>query len=150
MPHFRNHGSLSVGNRIIDLEHRKLLGKIEDIAQLITSKNDVALSVACKLLGDSLSNYFAVEESVAQALNFDFTQHRLAHQNLSNQCQLIKNKLLKLNDLRAFFDRKDCIDAMNYLLIHHIEEDSKPFKLVLDANLYDFQPKGMELSNSVH
>ena len=140
MPHFRNFGPLSVGNRIIDSEHRNLLVKIEDIAHLITARNDVALSVACKLLGDSLQNYFAVEESIAKALNFDFTQHRLAHQNLSNQCQLINNKLLKLNDLHAFFDRKDCIDAMNYCFIYHIEEDSKAFKVILDENIYDFQP----------
>jgi hypothetical protein len=51
---------------------------------LITVKSDVALSVACKLLSDSLPDYFAVEESIAQALNFDFTQHRQAHQNLKS------------------------------------------------------------------
>jgi hypothetical protein len=39
---------------------------------------------------------------------------------------------------------------MNYFLTQHIEEDSKPFKLVLDANLYDFQPSGMDESNLVH
>jgi hemerythrin-like metal-binding protein len=141
MPYFKNYGSLSVGNRTIDSEHRKLIGKIEDIAHLITANNDVSLSVACKLLNDGLRDYFVVEERIAQALNFDFAQHRQAHQDLLKECQLLKNKLMNLSSLHSFFDRKDCVDSMNNYLILHIKEDSKPFKLVLDSQSYDFHPQ---------
>lgn len=150
MLHSRNHESLSVGNRIIDSEHKKLRDKIEDIAHLISAKNDIALTVACKLLSDSLSNYFVIEENIAQALNFDFTQHRLAHQNLLNKCQLITKKLLNQSSPMSNIERKECLGFMNYYLTQHIKEDSKPFKLELETQLYDFRPAGAGAPNFLH
>lgn len=135
-----NHGSLSVGNRILDSEHQKLEGIINDIGQLILVNHVDALLEAFKLQNDILRTYFVVEENIALAVNFDFAKHRLAHQNLLNKFQLIKDKLMSQNCKWSMLERKDCIDSLNGCLIQHIKEDSKPLKIVLDTYLYDFKP----------
>jgi hemerythrin-like metal-binding protein len=133
-------GLPSIGNRILDSEHNKLIGMIEDIGQLVFLNHGVALSVALKLLNNGLRDYFAVEENIAHAVNFDFTNHRLTHQYLSNEIKLITNKILSQNDKWSSLEKKSSIKSLNDCLIQHIKVDSKPFKTVLDTYLYDFKP----------
>lgn len=80
---------LSVGNRAIDSEHQKLQDTINKIASNINALEVAGLSETFSLLAETfllleqgLHTYFAVEESIAEALHFDFAQHRLAHQRL--------------------------------------------------------------------
>ena len=135
--------SLSVGNRIIDSEHQKLGDIINDIGQLMLVNHDVALSVAIKTLTDALSHYFVVEENVAKAVNFDFAEHSLAHQKIFDEFQVITHKLMEQYRKQSRIDRKLFIDAMNNCLVRHVQEDSKPFTVVMGKYLYDFAP-GME------
>ena len=141
----RNLNSLSVGNRTIDSEHQKLGTNINDIGQLLLVNHVVALSVAIKMLTDSLEEYFSVEESIAKAANFDFTKHKLAHQTLLDNFKLITDKLISQNIKLSEIERKVCIDSLYELLIRHIKCDSKSFKLVLDAYLYDFRSSESEV-----
>lgn len=136
-----NLNSLSVGNRIIDSEHKKLGGIITDIGQLILVNHVVAVEAAIRMLNDGLRYYFAVEEDIAQAVNFDFAQHRLAHITFLNKFQDITDKFMSLDGKWSKLERNDFIDSLNGLLIQHIQEDSKPLKIVLDTYLYDFKPK---------
>jgi len=140
MPFLTNYRSLSVGNRIIDSEHQKLGIIINDIAQLMLVNHVVALSVAIKILNDRLRDYFVVEENIAQAVNFDFTQHRLAHRILLNNFHVITNKLMSQDGKCSNLERKNYTDALNGFLIQHIQQDSKPLKMVLDTHIYDFKP----------
>jgi len=130
----------SVGNRIIDSEHEKLIGIINDIGQLMLVKHDVALSVAIKILNDALHHYFVVEENIANAVNFDFSDHRMAHQALLNEVHAVTDKLMVKIGECSSPERKRLIEFLNGLLIQHIQEDSKPFKIVLDTHLYDLKP----------
>jgi hemerythrin-like metal-binding protein len=132
--------SSSVGNRIIDSEHKKLFGMINDIAQLINLNHGVALSVAIKLLNDSLHEYFEVEENIAHAVNFDFANHRMAHKKLSNEIKSITSKILSQNSKWSSLERKESIKSLNDRLSQHIKVDSRPLKIVLDTHLYDFKP----------
>ena len=130
----------SVGNRIIDSEHDKLAGMINDIAQLINLNHGVALSVSLKLLNDSLPEYFKLEENVAQAVNFDFADHRLAHQRLLDEFKFITNRIMSQNDRWSGMEKKNSIKLLNDCLMRHINVDSRPFKIVLDTCLYDLKP----------
>jgi len=138
------YNSLSVGNRSIDSEHQKLSAIINDISQLILVNHTVALSVAIKMLADCLHECFFVEENIAQAVNFDFTKHKLTHQALLNNFRAITDKLISQNGNLSKLERKVCIDSLNELLIKHIKNDSKPLKEVLDTHLYDFKPPELE------
>ncbi len=129
---------LSVGNRAIDSAHKELFGVIDRIARSITERNISALAEAFDLLENCLCAYSAVEENVAQAVGFDFTEHMLTHQNLSNEFQRIKNWLTAKNGAWSEFEGKGCVDSLQNCMIRHIEEEGKQLKIVLETHFYDF------------
>ena len=131
---------LSVGNRILDSEHKKLHGTINEIARSIAAKDNTALLAAFELLENALRAYFVIEENIAQAVDFDFTQHRLAHQGLLNKFQRIKVELIAKNGMSSKFDDECYIDSLRNCLIRHIKVDDKPLKIVLETYFYDFKP----------
>jgi len=123
---------LSAGNRILDSEHTKLLDIVNGIVCTIITKDLDAMSEAFDLLENCLCDYFALEENIARAANFDFTQHRLAHQNLLNKFLRMKEELMVRNDIfLSKADEKDYIDSLRNCLIHHIQLDTKPLKIIL-------------------
>lgn len=134
MPFF---SELSVGNRILDSKHKELYELIKGITQLIITRDVAALPMAFKILENSLCAYFVVEENIAQAVNFDFSQHRLAHQNLLNTVQRMKDELSR-NSKWPESEGHACIGFLMDCMIQHVVEDSKPLKVVLDTYLYDF------------
>ena len=129
---------LSVGNRILDSEHKNLLGIIKEVSRSIVARDAAASVRGFEQLEDCLCAYFAVEERIAQAVGFDFIQHRLAHRHLLDEAQRVRNELTAGNCM--------CPGDGNYArrlmdcLIQHIKEDSRPLKIVLDTHLYDFNP----------
>lgn len=131
---------LSVGNRIIDSEHRKLYDTINGIASIIKTGEIASLSEAFKLLENRLHTYFAVEESIAEALHFDFTQHRLAHKRLLNEFQRIRDVLMAKVDMWSKSEEKGYVSSLMACLTQHIETDGKPLKIVLSEQFYDFMP----------
>jgi len=135
---------LCVGNRIIDSEHKMLLNMINVIASSIAARKVGVLSKAFELLENSLCAYFVVEESIAQALDFDFSQHTFAHQNLLNKLKRTKDGLMMKNGMWSKSEEEDFICFMKDCLVRHIKEDSKSFKAVLDTQYYDFRPNWVE------
>lgn len=131
---------LSIGNRTLDSEHRKLHGIINKIARSIVARDVAALSEAFDLLENCLCAYFVVEENIAQAIHLDFAQHKLAHQCLLNEFQRIRDELTVKNGRWSDDEGgKYAHFLMNYL-IQHIRKDGRPLKIVLDTCLYDFNP----------
>jgi hemerythrin-like metal-binding protein len=131
---------LSVGNRILDGEHKKLHEIINGMIHAVASRDVTMLVEAFELLENSLYAYFAVEENIALAVDFDFEQHRLVHQGLLYKFRHIKNELLTRNDTQPALDDKHYIDALKNCLIRHIKVDDKPLKAVLETHFYDFKP----------
>ncbi|MDO8292518.1 MAG: hemerythrin family protein [Gallionella sp.] len=131
---------LSIGNRILDSEHKKLHGIINQIDCSVVARNVAALSEAFELLESCLYDYFAVEENIAQAIGFDFTQHKLAHQHLLNEFQRIKGKLTAKNGMWPDEEGENYAHSLMNCLIQHITQDGKPLRIVLDTCLYDFNP----------
>lgn len=131
---------LSVGNRAIDYEHKNLHDIINGIVRSIVARDIAALLETFELLENCLCAYFVVEENIAQAIGFNFTQHGLAHQRLSNEFQFIKDELMTKDGIWSKHEEKGYIDSLMYCLIRHIKEDGKPFKAVLNTHLYDLKP----------
>lgn len=129
---------LSLGNRLIDSEHKKLHDAIDGVKRAVAVRDAVALSEAFEQLENGLRAYFAVEERIAQAVGFDFTQHRFAHRHM------LENMRRIMDDLTS--GGCSCPEGESYArclmdcLIKHIKEDGRPLKLVLDTHLYDFKP----------
>lgn len=131
---------LSIGNRILDSEHKKLHGIINQIVCSVVARNVAALSEAFELLESCLYDYFAAEENIAQAIDFDFTQHKLAHQHLLNEFHRIKGKLMAKNGMWSDEEGRNYAHSLMNCLIQHITKDGKPLRIVLDTCLYDFNP----------
>jgi hemerythrin-like metal-binding protein len=131
---------LSVGNRIIDSAHKELLGMVNRMGYLVKVKDCSAITEEFKLLEERLCAYFAVEESIAQAVKFPFAQHKLAHQNLLDQFQRTRYELMSMNVIWSDDDGEKRCCILRDRLVKHFKEESARLKLVLDTHLYDLQP----------
>lgn len=129
---------LSIGNRVIDSEHRKLHDMINGVKHLIAARNVAALSEAFERLENGLCAYADIEERVAQAVNFDFSQHRLAHQHMLDEVRRIRGVLVA--DDSVCPEGESHARCLMDCLVKHIKEDGRPLKVVLDTHLYDFKP----------
>lgn len=129
----------SVGNKLIDSEHKKLRNIINGIASIIAAGKLTALSEKFELLEHSLCAYFVIEETIAQALNFDFKQHKLAHQYLLNSFKRIKDELMAKNGMWSKFEEEGYIYSLIVYLDRHIKVDSNSFKVVLDTQPYNIK-----------
>lgn len=131
---------LSVGNRILDSNHKNLLGIIQEISRSIAAGDVAASARGLEQLENCLYAYFAVEEYIAKAINFDFTQHKRAHQSLLNELRCIKGELTAEKGLRSDGDEANYARILMDYLMHHIKEESRPLKIVLDTHYYDLNP----------
>jgi len=131
---------LSIGNRVLDSEHRKLHSIINDIIRLMAARDVAAIWAAFELLENTLCAYFAIEEEIAQAINFDFSKHQLAHQKLLGEFKRIKDELRASDGMWHRFEEKGYIDSLKTCLLKHIKEDAQSLKILLETNFYDFKP----------
>lgn len=131
---------LSTGNRILDSEHKKLHGIISQIVCTIATRNVAALSEEFDQLENCLCDYFVVEGNIAQAIGFNFTQHKLAHQHLLDEFQRMRDELTAKNGMWSDDEGENYAHSLMNCLIQHIKKDGKPLKIVLDTCLYDFNP----------
>lgn len=131
---------LSVGNAILDSEHKNLIAKINNIMRLIEARDSAALSGAFELLENWLVVHFENEEVFAQAINFDFTQHKLAHQRLLSELQHLRNELVAKN--ATWSDSRVNLYYLffhNWLIVHIANEDMQ-MKSAFQSHPYDFMP----------
>jgi hemerythrin len=136
-PHIPN---ISVGNRVIDSEYKKMFDIIHRIQCSIKAKDCAVIAADFKLLEDSARACFSVEEEIARAVGFDFTLHNLAHQNLLKEYQLLADELASRNGTWSDGEGEVYKSLLNNRLIKHLEYESRPLRIVLDTYLYDFKP----------
>lgn len=132
---------LSVGNAVIDDEHRNLITMINGMETLIKGRDSFALPQAFEQLEHWLCIHFANEANIAQAANYDFTQHKLAEQNLQNEIRHLKDELAA-KDGKCSKDeiRRYSAYLKNWLIKHIIDADML-MKPVLQNLPYDFLPE---------
>lgn len=130
----------SVGNRLLDAEHKKLHDIIGEISRLIVAGDTAVLPNAFERLESYLDAYFGTEENIAHAIGFDFARHRLAHQNLLALFQHAKREMLARNRVFSENEKRLYATRLGNYLTQHIAVDSRPLKIVLDTHYYDFNP----------
>ncbi|HEU0188405.1 MAG TPA: hemerythrin domain-containing protein [Gallionella sp.] len=131
---------LSLGNRTIDSAHEHILSMINRVDYLIRVKDGAALTETLKLLEDSLREYSEAEEKIAQAIKVDFTQHNLAHQQLLNDLQCMRNMLAEKNGMWSDREVEFFIIPWSKRFIQHIKDEGETMKVVLGTHFYDFKP----------
>lgn len=130
----------SVGNGIVDSAHKDIINIIFRIAYLIGERDEVALTENFKLLEMRLCTYFELEEKLAQTINHDFTQHKLAHQRLLNELQCLRKRLDEKNGMWSDGDGKDFSNSWAKGFVQHIKDNGKPMQTLPDTGFYDLYP----------
>ena len=133
---------LSVGNVILDSEHRNLIAKINNIMHLIEAGDSATLSDAFDLLEIWLITHFGNEKMFAQALDIDFDQHELAHQRLLNEFQYLQDELLISRLKESSSKSKSYYRLLHNWLIEHIVKEDMQMKPALLSCQYGHVPSG--------
>lgn len=130
----------SVGNSIIDSEHRNLLHMAYNIEAMIREGNIPAVAHELEQFEYWLCDHFENEEEIALAIGFDFSQNGLEHQNLLNEFQRMKSELMSNNDMLSKSAAKRYAHFLDEWLVVHILKEDMLMKPMLQAYAYDFMP----------
>jgi hemerythrin len=131
---------MSVGNSVIDSDHRNLIALVNNVEHALRSGNRLALSQAFKQLWDAATAHFAREERIAEAAGIPTGKHVLAHRYLQHELQHISSELegkcgVWSEGAIAHFTR-----FLGDWLMQHIAGDDMEMKPVLQNYSYDFVP----------
>lgn len=131
---------LSIGNAMIDSDHKNLIVVIKRVEDAIKAGDRVALSKSFELLDAYMRIHVQNEEKIAEAVNYPFAQDKLAQQQLMDELKYMINKLAAICD-----DWPDNILTMysRYLagwMTDHITKTNMQMKPALLAFPYDFIP----------
>ena len=132
---------LSVGNAVIDSEHRNLISIANNVKRAIKARDSTTLSHELEHLEDWLYVHFANEVKIAQAINFDFSQHKLAQQCWLKELWFLRDELIGKSGLCS----DEAIEHFSHFLSDwlidgHIIGLDMPMKPVLQAHGYNFLP----------
>lgn len=133
---------LSVGNAIIDADHKELFGLASNIDCVIKAKDHSALPRAFKLLNACMNRHFLNEELLAHALDIPFAMHKVAHQNMLTELDLSRHQIEK-DSVVAIYVMEHYAQFLLDWLVEHIAEEDMPMKPVLHNHPYDFKINGV-------
>jgi hemerythrin len=131
---------LSVGNAMLDTEHKQLVDMVNGIERAIRARDCLALLRAFKPFEDYVRAHFENEARVAQSVNFPFVQHALEHQYVLEELRQM-SKELAANDGRW---SESAAEHYSYFLsewlIEHLLQEDMLMKSALQKLPYNFEP----------
>ena len=128
----------SVGNAVIDSDHKELVRLVGDIGHVARSGNNFALSQVHIQFKSCLNRHFTNEEKLAGALGLPFAQHKREHQNIRDEIDFTDHELRKNDAMTAYF-REYYPRFLRDWLINHITEEDMLLKPLLQACPYEFK-----------
>lgn len=131
---------LSIGNAVIDSDHKALLEMASAVLLTIESENCPALSQAFGHFEAKLRTHFAYEENLARAVKFSYAQHKLLEQFFLREIGLLKEELLSRKCECCPEAIKHYSDTLSGLLINHISINDMQMKPTLQNYPYDYSP----------
>lgn len=132
---------LSVGNAIIDSEHRNLISIANSARRAIKARDSSTLSQELEHLEDWLYVHFANEGKIAQAVNFDFSQHKLAQQCWLKELWFLRDELAGKGSLWSDDVIEHCFHFLSdWMIDGHIISMDMLMKPVLQTYAYNFLP----------
>lgn len=129
---------LSVGNAIIDSEHRNLIVMINGIEATFKAGDSSALAQELEQVEYWLCAHFLNEERIAAAVGFDFARNKLEHKNLLEEFHRMKDEL---NAMQGMWPDKVAKRHYKYLcdwITNHVMEEDMLMKPVLAEREYNF------------
>jgi len=140
MTEFKWIEKLSVGNALLDAEHKKLIDLVNSIERAIRAKDSDVLLQAVNLLVDCVCIHFENEEKIAQAINLSFFEHEMEHQYVKNELLNIRDELVERNGRWSESVAYNYSYFLSEWLYEHLNEEAKMIKPVLQTYPYNFDP----------
>jgi len=131
---------LSVGNAMLDSEHKNLIGIVNSMEYAIKTRNSFALLGTIIQFKDCLHIHFANESRLVQAFDFPFDQHDMSHQHLLKELQHTKNDLEAKVGLWPEYVMDHYPQFLMDWLVGHIIQEDMLMKPLLESYPYDFKP----------
>jgi len=129
---------LSVGNAVIDSDHKRLMELVNDIAHVAKTRDSFAMLRAIKLFRLGINRHFINEEQFAQMLDFPFAPHKLAHQNMRVELDFTEHELSQ-GGIEITRVMEHYADFLRGWLIKHITEEDMQMKPALQSHPYGFK-----------
>lgn len=129
---------LSVGNAIIDSEHRNLMVMVNSIEATFKAGDGSALSQELEQVEYWLCAHFQNEERIAAAVGFDFARNKLEHQNLLQEFHRMRDELHTLHGAWSDKVAKKYYQYLCEWITNHVIEEDMLMKPVLKAHEYNF------------
>ena len=130
--------NLSVGNAMIDADHKVLLGMVNGLTHAIKTLDCSILMQAFGLFDDRLRMHFTNEETIARAAGIPFAAHKQAQKYLVEEFDLLKEELLARGGAWSTESSSHYSGMLNELFISHILKNDMQMKCVLQGYPYNF------------
>lgn len=132
---------LSVGNAIIDAEHRNLMDMVNEARHGIKIRDGSALYQTFKLLENWLCVHFVNEGKIARAVKFPFDQHKLVQQHSLKELQHMRDELLAKDGIWSDGAANHFNHSLkNWMIDRHIIKLDMLMKPTLQNYDYNFWP----------
>lgn len=133
---------LSVGNAILDSDHKQLMGLAKDIDCVSKARDYSAVSRALKRLNACMNQHFLNEQLFAYALNIPFAMHMTAHQNMLAEIDLTRHEVEK-DGAAAIYVMEHCAQFLRDWLIKHLTDEDLLMRPLLQTYPYNFKIEGV-------
>ena len=131
---------LSVGNAVIDSDHKNLIALVNGIERAINARDHSVMPQAFEFLEGWLCVHFANEEKIARAVNFDFFKHKQAQQNSLRELQYLRDAMVAKEDVWCESATRRYSHFLRCWMTEHITRIDMPMKPALQTRDYIFWP----------
>lgn len=131
---------LSVGNGLIDSDHRNLIVVVNSLEQAIGTRDRTAVSNSYQLLDTYMVIHFRNEEKIAEAIKYPFARNRFEHQQLMHE---MRYRIEELCSNVGHWPDGLLSRYSNFLscwMTDHIIKTDMKMKPALQAYPYEFKP----------
>lgn len=138
---------LSIGNVVIDSEHRNLMRMVNDAIRAIETRDNLALLQELEHLGNWLCAHSANEEKIARAIDFPFARLKPAQQYSQSVLQHLRDEMETRYGMWSDSTAMHFAHFLKMWIIGHITAVDMPMKPLIQTHEYNFWP-GWHGSNS--
>lgn len=131
---------LSVGNALIDADHKILLGMANGVMRAIEMSDFSVLSWMFKQFESRVHTHFIQEENIALAVKIPFDDHKQAQGYFLKELDLLIDELEARNCVFCEDAAKHYSNSLSGLLLGHITGKDMLMKRVLQNYPYSFSP----------
>lgn len=131
---------LSVGNAIIDSDHKKLIAMFNGAEYMIKKRDGFALAEAFDQIEHWLRIHFANEEMIAQAVKFPFTKNNPKHEHALKAICRMRDAIAGWDGVWDGNAAEQYSEFLSDWLAHHVIMEDMLMKSALQIYPYDFKP----------